>query len=490
MDTVFHLPEADFLTLENTAGGVPLERLARLENFGHSLQRAAYLYQPREREDLEALFVLSREEGLSIGLRGSGRSYGDAALNAGQIVLDLRSLNRILEWNPQSGRIKLEPGVTIEQLWKHVLGDGWWPPVVPGTMFPMLGGCLAANIHGKNNWVAGTLGEHVKEFEALLPNGDSVTCSPTRNSQLFYAMIGGMGLLGVFTSMTLQMKQIVSGDLQVLAWAEPTLRDMLTAVDGSKTADYVVGWVDCTARYGRFGRGQVHRADYQGLEQDPDPTRSLRIDHQVLPERIFGLVPKSILHRLMQPFTNNAGTLLVNTAKYWLSRTLGHYSRYYESLVAFNFLLDYVPNWERSYGPGGLIQYQSFLPKAHAGDAYQEMLRLCLQHRLPSYLGVLKRHRPDRFLLSHAVDGFSLALDFRVTTGNRQELAQLLLGLDEIVLQAGGRFYFAKDSALNAEKTQRFLGKEALDSFRDLKSNVDPENLFQTDLYRRCFVDG
>ncbi len=71
-----------------------------------------------------------------------------------------------------------EPGVTLEQLWQRVEPDGWWPPVVSGTMKTTLGGCLGANIHGKNNFRMGTIGEHVVEFTAMLPTGAEVTCSP------------------------------------------------------------------------------------------------------------------------------------------------------------------------------------------------------------------------------------------------------------------------------------------------------------------------
>ena len=64
-------------------------------------------------------------------------------------------MNRILKWDPQTGRVTAEPGVTIEKLWQGVEPDGWWPPVVSGTMYTTLGGCLGANIHGKNNFKVG-----------------------------------------------------------------------------------------------------------------------------------------------------------------------------------------------------------------------------------------------------------------------------------------------------------------------------------------------
>ena len=469
------------------AAALPLERLARLENFGHSFSGSAWLYQPKQIEQLGDVFALARQQGLSIGLRGAGRSYGDAALNSGQIVLDLRALDRIRAWDPQKGRITVEPGVTIEQLWKAVLADGWWPPVVPGTMFPTVGGCLAANIHGKNNWQAGPLGEHVLEFEALLPNGKQVTCRPDKNADLFYAMIGGMGLLGVFTSITLQLKQIESGNLQVTSWAEPSLPELVAAVDANKDHDYVVGWVDCTALGSRLGRGQIHAARYLKSAEDPGAEASLRIDSQVLPDRMFGLLPKRMLPALMAPFVNNLGAWAVNLGKYLASRTIGNHKSYRQSLVAFNFLLDYIPEWERMYGNGGLIQYQSFLPKAAAADLYLEMLRHCKRAGLPSYLGVLKRHRPDKFLLSHAMDGYSLALDFRVTRGNAALLVKLANDLDSMVLRAGGRFYFAKDLTLDRKEVASFLGEKAMQKFKTLKLKVDPDSLLQTDLYRRCF---
>jgi FAD/FMN-containing dehydrogenase len=276
---------------------LPLQRVARLENFGHSLRAAAYVYQPTQIDQIEALFELARQQGVTIALRGSGRSYGDAALNAGGIVLDLTKLTRVQEWNPQTGIVRAEPGVTIEQLWKQTLPDGWWPPVVPGTMFPTLGGCLAANVHGKNNWQAGPLGEHVLEFEALLPNGQRITCIPQKNSELFYSMISGMGLLGVFTSITIQMKRLYSGDMEITAKTAPNIRGMLDAVDAHKESDYVVGWVDAIAGGRGAGRGQMHSARYLKGGEDPQSAQTLRVNHQVLPDNLFGVVPKGVCRR-------------------------------------------------------------------------------------------------------------------------------------------------------------------------------------------------
>jgi FAD/FMN-containing dehydrogenase len=472
--------------LTSVERSLPISNLHRFDNFGHSLKTTAYRFCPTSVEEIAEVMQTARRHGQTIALRGSGRSYGDAAVNAGGIVVDLQSMDRVLEWNPESGVITVEPGVTIEKLWMHILPDGWWPPVVPGTMRPTIGGCLGMNIHGKNNWKAGTIGEHVLSFDLLKTDGTLLTVRP--EDDLFRFVIGGLGVLGVIVRVTLQMKRVYSGYLDVCAWAEPDLKGMLRAADESRDDhNYVVGWIDCTVNGAALGRGQMHTADNLKPGEDPDPGRSLQIEHQVLPGRTFGLVPKSILHRLMAPALNNLGVRAVNQAKYTLNRTIGQNKTYRQTHVAFNFLLDYIPNWELAYGSGGMIQYQCFIPKETAPDALSEVIRRALKHGLPNYLGVLKRHRPDRFAISHAVDGFSLAQDYRLTRRNRAQLEKLVHELDEIVLEAGGRFYFAKDSTLRPEGVRRFLGEDVVRAFKRLKNEMDPEGVLETDLYRRCF---
>ncbi len=145
------------------------------------------------------------------------------------------------------------------------------------------------------------------------------------------------------------------------------------------------------------------------------------------------------------------------------------------------------PNWKHAYKPGGLIQYQSFVPKEHAQAVFSAQLTLAQAYGIVPYLGVFKRHRPDDFLMTHAVDGYSLALDFAVTPAKHGGLLSLAAEMDRLVLDAGGRFYFAKDSALHRSSVVEALGEDRVARFFALKRECDPENLLQTNLYRRLF---
>jgi len=446
----------------------------------------SHVYRPVDVDGIGMVLSDARRCGRSVAMRGAGRSYGDAALNSEGVVLDLTRMRRILDWNPHTGRISVEPGVTIQHLWQYTIEDGWWPAVVPGTMFPTLGGCLGMNIHGKNNWKVGPIGDHVVDFDVLLMNGDLLTCSRESNPELFHAVIGGFGMLGVVTRITLQLKRVYSGLLDVTAYSATNFDALFELFEARLPhADYLVGWVDCFAKGPKLGQSIVHDANYLHEGKDTRPHQTLRVENQELPDTILGLVPKSIMWRLMKPVTNDAGVKFVNTGKYVSGDVMSNGAKHEQSHAGFAFLLDYVPNWKFAYKPGGLIQYQSFIPADRAKHVFTSQIELSHRYGVIPYLGVFKRHRPDAFLMTHAVDGYSFALDYKVTEANRGKLLSLTAEMDRLVVANGGRFYFAKDSTLNSVAWSEAMGKDRIAQFSALKREYDPETLLQTNLYRR-----
>jgi FAD/FMN-containing dehydrogenase len=464
---------------------LPREHLERVRGFGGAQEALSWVHRPRTLEDVAAVFELARAQGLGVGLRGAGQSYGDASLATGGICLDLTRLRRVLDWDPHTGCIRVEPGVTIDTLWRTIIADGWWPPVVPGTAAVTLGGAVSMNIHGKNNWKVGPLGDHVAAFDLLVPSGECLHVSRDVYGDLFRAVIGGYGMLGVIGSVTLQMKRVASGLLDVEGLATRCLAEMLDLFETRMAhADYLVGWVDCFAKGGRIGRGLVHQARYLTPADDRDAHHTLQPAAQELPARLAGIVPRSLLWRGMRPLMNDAGMRLVNFAKFWQGAALAPH-RFRQSHVAFAFLLDFVPEWRRAYGPGGLVQFQSFVPAARARETFERMIAHAGACGLTPYLGVLKRHRRDDFLLTHAVDGYSLALDFKTTPHRRARLWATCAELAQLVVEAGGRFYPAKDSTLDRPAYEASLGVERLGRFRALKRTWDPDDLLRTDFSRR-----
>ncbi len=468
---------------------LPEDRLEWVEAWGMSSKSMAHVYRPSTVEGVAEVFQLARKSGRTISMKGGGCSYGDAFQNREEIVLDLSRMTRILSWDPESGLIVLEPGVRLADLWRYVIGDGYWPPVVSGTMFTTLGGCLGMNIHGKNAYKVGVFGDHVQEFDLMLPSGEIKTVSRASNNDLFRGAIGGFGMFGAIVRVVLKLKKVFSGNLEVIPRKVKNFTEMSMAFEeNASSMDYMVGWTDCFAHGKKdIGRGEMHFARQLKPGADPMSAQSLRVANQELPDAIMGFFPKSVLYRFMKPLINDYGMRFVNASKFMAQNKPGADKPYLQSHAAFHFLLDYVPNWKESYRPGGLIQYQSFVPKDHAVEVFSEQIRLSHKRGMAPYLGVTKKHIPDDFLISHGVDGYSMALDYKVTKGNRADLWSLCHEMDEIVLSAGGRFYFAKDSTMREGTAARYLPEENLRKFAELKQTCDPEGILSSNLYRRIF---
>ena len=474
--------------------GQPRRSYEFVEGWGMAVGGYNSVLRPRTVEELVGAHEVARAEGRPLTLRGSGCSYGDPSCSDGGLVLDMTRMNRVLDFDPETGVIEVEGGVTVAELWRYLLPRGHWPKVCSGTMYPTTGGALGMNIHGKNNYKVGTWGDNTLEVDLLLPSGELRTLSREREPELFHASIGGLGLLGTFTRARLQTKRIHSGDIEVRGISTRTLGEMMAYVEEHRShADYLVGWVDCFAGGDQLGRGLIHEARYLEPGEDPEPQTTLRVAHQELPPMILGVFPKEQVWRALRLFSHDPGMRLVNWAKFHAGRTEEMQGPYRQSHAAFNFLLDYVPNWKWAYGRRerrGLIQYQPFVPHDRAHEVFSELLRLCQRRGFTSYLGVLKRHRPDPFWLTHALDGWSLALDFKVTPANRDALWRHCHEMTELVLAAGGKFYFAKDLVLRPEDAERFYPEGRLEAFRALKRELDPEGLLTSAAWQRIGGGG
>ena len=462
---------------------LPIERIAMLEGWAMVRRAAGYVWQPTTIEEVRAVLALARSSGHTIAPRGTGNSYNDAALNAEEIVLDCSQLRRVLAWDATNGIITLEPGVTVRDLWRATIAEGWWPPVVPGTMGPTLGGCAAMNVHGKNAWRLGSIGEHILAFDLMGPDGNIVSVTPQSDPDLFHAAIGGLGMLGITTSLTLQLQRVTSGTLQVRKFAAPSLTEMFALfAEHTPTADYLVGWIDGFASGAALGRGLVERADFA---QQLDP-RSLQPSAQDMPAKIMGVLPRAELWRFMRPIFTDPAMRAANEAQFRRGAfTAGQ--MHHVPHAQFHFLHDYVPNWKRAWLPGGLRQFQVFVPHEQAPAVFAELLHRSQRAGIVPYLCVFKQHRADPFLLPYQLEGFSLSLDYHVTNHNAKRLATLFAEMRVPVVASGGRFYLAKDDALDAATYAKTVGAERIAHFLALKQSRDPEGLLQSDLFRRTF---
>ena len=387
--------------------------------------------------------------------RGLGRSYGDSAL-AKQIV-QTQHLNHFMAFDADSGLLSCAAGVSLAEILAFFVPRGWFLPVTPGTKFVTVGGAIASDVHGKNHHLDGCFSQYVTQLTLALANGETLQCSAHEHAPLFHATCGGMGLTGIILQATLQLKRIESSLLHEQTYKSANLAETLALFEAHHASTYSVAWIDCLARGHQLGRSLLMLGEHvtQGELQTHQHGRLS--------------VPLNLPHQMLNRYSVQAFNTLYyhkQTRKHSVREV--HYDPYF-------YPLDKLHNWNRLYGKNGFVQYQFALPKAAGLEGMNRILQEIVHSRRGSFLAVLKAFgAANDNLLSFPIEGYTLALDFKVSPG----LFEFLESLDRIVLDFGGRLYLTKDARMS-ETTfkQSYPNWEA---FQEVRARYGAERLFQS----------
>lgn len=252
-----------------------------------------------------------------------------------------------------------------------------------------------------------------------------------------------------------------------------------------KQTTHLVGWLDTAARGQRLGRGLVKVMRELAPGEDLHPQQTLDPAFQPPPSHVAGILPVAWVPALARPIATQWGIRFANRAQWWRGHLPGSDHLHDERYVPSNFMLNFIPNFKRIYLPGGLIQHQTFAPALAAPHLFHEILERSQRAGVEPALAVLKKHRASSFLLNYLPDGYSLALDYAVPRSRAGVVEALMRDLNALVAESGGTFFLAKDSTLAPEQFARSMPAGALRRFKALKARCDPNELLQTDLYRR-----
>lgn len=403
-----------------------------LSGWGRYPQQPCDVSVPRTEGDLQALL----HKGPLIG-RGNGRGYGDCALNQANTV-DMRRFDRMLAFDETTGQLVTEAGVLLADIISSFLPRGWFPAVTPGTKFVTVGGMVAADVHGKNHHRDGSFGSFIDWIEILGADGVVQHCSPHENAELFAWTIGGMGLTGIIVRAAFRLRRVETGWIRQRSIPARDLETVMALFEDNAQASYSVAWIDCLADGAHLGRSALTLGEHATRSELSAQQRSAPFHTPRLTALNIPFAP---------PFTplNRLTIKAFNTA-YWRASI----ARQGERLVgwdAFFYPLDAIANWNRIYGRKGFMQFQCALPLEAARAGLSGLLGAIASSGQGSFLAVLKRLGPGHGPISFPIEGYTLALDFPVSPKNHD----LMLRLDRIVIDHGGRFYLAKDSRMTAE---------------------------------------
>jgi decaprenylphospho-beta-D-ribofuranose 2-oxidase len=375
---------------------------------------------------------------------GNGRSYGDSCVS--ENIIGFKNHNHFLSFDEVNGILRIQSGVLLEDIINVLISKGWFLKVNPGTKLITVGGAIASDIHGKNHHIEGCFSECVNWFSLLLPSGEIIKCSSTENEEMFLSTCGGMGLTGFIVDIEIRLKKVTSIYINQKLIKSKNLKETFNIFESIKNEAYSVAWIDCLSKGDKVGRGIVMSGDFS---ED-------------------GFLDYSPKKRLNIPF--NFPTITLNTLTVKLFNWL-----YYNKVIkkvsyqkihfdAFFFPLDSIRNWNRIYGKNGFTQYQFILPKKESYEGLKSILDEISNSGKGSFLAVLKLYgKENKNYLSFPLEGYSLALDFKIDKG----IFSLLDKLDQIILKYNGRIYLSKDVRVSKEVFEK--GYPHINKFRELR---------------------
>ena len=392
------------------------------------------VYRPDRIAELQTVVTSNSS---SLIARGAGRAYGDAALNDQNRVVDLTRLNRMLSFDATSGLLRCEAGVTIAELIDVFLPRGFFPPVTPGTRFVTLGGSVAADVHGKNHHRDSSLASHVTWFDLMVASGEVLRCSREENSALFWATVGGMGLTGVILELELRMRQVESAYLDgelIRAGNVDAAIEAFERIDAQY--GYSVAWIDCNSTKSALGRSILNVGNFATLDQLP---RAAAQNPLSTTPKLSPFVPFDL------PAVNSLTVRAFNAVNYAVHREKAAHTIF--DWGSFFLSARFDPQLAPHLWQARLRAVSMRVAPEESRAGLVEVLEAITRSRRGSFLAVLKKFGAQDGLLSFPMPGYTLAIDFPVTTG----MLEFLDTLDAMVLKRGGRVYLAKDARMSPE---------------------------------------
>jgi decaprenylphospho-beta-D-ribofuranose 2-oxidase len=457
-----------------------------------STRTRSLVARPTTIDQCREALAYCRQRGMTICARGAGRGYGDLALNDGQALLDMSAMNRILEFDEETAQITVEAGTRLVDIFQAVHHRLLTLPGSPTESHSSVAGAISANVNGKDGWRHGNFSHQVVSFDLLLANGETITVD--RSHELFNAVVGGIGLLGIVLQVTLQLKPIPSNFVEIDRIPAADVDALLeTMAKVEKSHDAAVVWVDAYASGRRTGRSVIHAARW--LERDDTEAQRreyLKAGFERLDRhRRFGLA----LHEKFGPVLSlmlHAQRPLVysfNRLYYAMGRLLYRMGRSSndELFLRFNFEASFtVPPAHLVCGPRGYTVQLNF-PRSSAREAIVELLGICQTSPSPPVTTIMRSHKPDDGLLSFSEDGFSLNFEFHPKKRHEAASREAVDRLIDATIRRGGRIHLAKDQVLRPNQFHRVYPRYR--ELLEIKKRLDPDGLFISDLARRVGID-
>lgn len=394
--------------------------------------------------------------------RGGGYSYSASSFGENSLVQEMTRFNRFLDFNPEQLTLRVESGVSLIDLMQWALPRQLHFPVLPGYPLITVGGCVAADVHGKNPYKDGTFTDWVTQLIVFHPQKGYQLCSREMNPALFAMTCGGYGLTGIITDITLQLAELPSPLISLSQQRVQTLDEAQFALS-SCDADIAYSWHDATAG-GQFGKGIVYSGHWVDSTEPPRPLK-----FQPMTAHTRARLPLCAWNGLTARIANSA-VILQSRLKADASVT---------SILGVSFPFASNVYFHKLFGKPGLRETQFLVREDQVGECFRSLKELICESNAPTMMLSLKRFKGTQKSLSMSGTGYLIALD--CYRNARTDV--FFQKLDQLIVDVGGQINLSKDSRVPREVAQATVSNIA--DFKNGLFAYDPERIMRSELSAR-----
>jgi decaprenylphospho-beta-D-ribofuranose 2-oxidase len=392
--------------------------------------------------------------------RGNGQSYGDAAVNFSDRIFKVQQ-KPFIPFSDNGSSIVVSAGSTIRQICEYLAHSFRFLEIVPGSIDATIGGCIAADVHGKNDPTYGSFGNSIIRLEIM----DHLGKREVLNSDSEFKMVvAGYGLTGLITWVEIKTRSIPSKNLKIECYITNGFSEFFQQMNkADENHEFTVGWLDFSSK-DRI-RGYVETANWMVVDKSKSRTSSINIKFPNLYINFFN------------PFVIK----IYNSFTFYSAKRRSKRPNLLTSYQNYLFPLHFLKNWNHAFGKHGFHEIQLLIQNENIIDAMQDFKNV--SERFPVFLvGIKKISQNGKGLLSFTKPGWSVAVNI---PGKYISIIQVREILEFFWRKYSAKQYLAKDVVLDWQ-----LFKEMYPQIEDFKNYRKLNNLeiFQSEMSKRLHI--
>ena len=396
--------------------------------------------------------------------RGAGLSYAPASFGKDKLIRDMRSFDRILEFDESSKLLVVEAGISLKKLLTWSFSKQLFLPVLPGQPEITVGGCVAANVHGKNPYKDGTFMEQVEWIELSHPTLGTKIISRSNEKKIFDATCGGLGLTGIITKVALKLQKLSSEIIILSSKKNESLKNTLEIMKQHTSDDLLYSWNMGSTLF-NFGKGIVT----SGIFSDDSSSKTLQIKERKSMNSNDRLLPFSLWNTLSSPIINSINQK-IQSGKNIVKKDV------YSALFPF---VGTARMFYGLYGSNGYNEYQVLIKKKYSVEFIDDLTKLIKSEKPSLTILVMKLFNGKQKLLHFSDEGLSIILNLK----HCNSTLKFLKKLDDIVISYKALPYIVKDSRLTKEVVEQCYPEYHV--FKEILNEIDPKRIFKSELSER-----